>query len=364
MPNHLMQASTLFAALLLLAPGCRPAPAAEPPQRPPVAVRTQRVRHGPMRAELRYVGTVQPRREVKVLARLAGTVRELPIPEGGWAKEGEVLARMTAADADARTARLDAEESRAASERDYHCERLKTDQRLAGTGAVTGAQLDTSRRACQGAEAAARAARAALAEARAVTGRQVERAPFEGRVLRHLTEPGQHVVPGQPLLLLGGELLEVRVAVAEEDLRKGLKLGRAARVWWGDEPARDTTITRVGSVAIGPGRTVEVALALPEQGFESATPGMSVDVAFVLAEAGEACAVPQRALGRAAEERFVYEVEGDLLRRRALRPTLFADGWVAVEPPLGKEAVVVVGELGGLSEGQRVYPVAEREGGR
>jgi len=136
--------------VLWAAAGCR----TEPPPTPerPQAVRVIAPERRDLVHEVSYVGTVRSAREVKVLARVAGTLEALPVAEGERVAQGAVLARISAPELGARLDQAQAELERTTTERDYACETFATDQRLYDQDAISRAQLDRSRRQCRSSE--------------------------------------------------------------------------------------------------------------------------------------------------------------------------------------------------------------------
>ncbi len=344
-----------FAALASLSLAACQQSAPPPTPAPPVAVRTVPVRLGPVREQIDYVGTVHSQREVRVLARVSGTLLELPVHEGDAVRKGDVIALVSAPEAHARVRHGAADVSRATTESSYLCERFETDRRLATANVLTPAQLDASRKACEASQASVRAAEAGLFEIRSVAAKSTESAPFSGRVLQWLAEPGEHVMPGRPILLLGDDELEVRVPVAESDVERGLSKDGRVELRRGSGAAVTSTIRSIAPLAMGPGRTVEVRISIPETGRLSH--GQSVDVGFVTAERTDAVLVPTEAVHRGDDGFALFLVSGGRAQRFAVVLGPREDGWVAVTPPPSKDAHVAVSGLDQLHDGASVYAV-------
>ncbi len=340
------------------APACDAGHAASPPAAAaPLAVRVTPARSKALREVARYIGSVRAAREIDLVARLPGTLTALPIPEGGRAAAGEPLAIIATPDLEARQARLRAELRRASSDRAYLCGVARTDRELVDAGALEGARRDASVRACRSSEAAVEASRAAIAELEATLEKRVDPAPFDGRVLDRLAEPGANVAPGRPLLRFGSDALEIEVRVTESDVRRGVDEGTAALVQL-DGATWRTRVLTVAPSAVGPGRTLEVRVALPPEAVDRVRHGMSVEVAFVLREAPEDVAVPLEAVRQDAAGHHVFVVRDAVVHAVAITPGASSDGWVSTGGALPSGADVVVGELGLLEDGLTVYPVA------
>ncbi|TNF34970.1 MAG: efflux RND transporter periplasmic adaptor subunit, partial [Deltaproteobacteria bacterium] len=250
-----------------------------------------------------------------------------------------------------------AEVSRARIERDYLCERARTDGALEQAGAVPGAAGDLGRKQCATARAAVRASEAQLHELGVVEARAAEEAPIDGLVLEWLAEPGENVMPGRPLVRIGGSAMELTVALTEADLARGVGVGTAATVSARGGSPIATEIVSLAPLARGPGRTVEATLRLPEPLAQGAYAGMSLDVAVTLERVDDTVSVPSDALLLDGDGAAIFVARDGRLARVRVTPGLVAGGWVAVDPPPAADSRVVVGALRGLEDEQPVYAV-------
>ncbi|NOZ00382.1 MAG: HlyD family efflux transporter periplasmic adaptor subunit [Deltaproteobacteria bacterium] len=224
----------------------------------PMAVRIAAVRIGHVKDSLRYVGTVHSRNEIKVLARVAGKVAQLPIKEGETADRGDVLARIAAPEMNARVSRLKAEVARARKESAFLCRQAEVDQRLLSSNAISKVKDDASRQKCASSRAALKAARAGLNELKVMAGNTVESAPFPGTVLQWLAEPGENLMPGRPILMFGDAPLEIRVQVYEKDVIAGIGKGTSVILLPDPQHEVRAAVASVSPMAVGPGRMVEI----------------------------------------------------------------------------------------------------------
>ncbi len=341
-----MLAVTAVILMAAFLPGCERE--STEPKTPPVAVRVAPVRATPLQRTLDYLGTVAPAREVLLAARIQGTVTSLGAVEGESVAEGRELATMHAPDLEATVARLRAD-------RDYWTRRRDEDVSLAAKGAVPRDQLAASERA-------ATAAAAALAEAEARLGWTRERSPFGGTVLEWRVEAGQHVLPGQPLVLVGGADLEVQVPVVAEDVRAGIEVGIPAFLDGSGMEAIATVVEEVAPAATGQGRTFAVTLPVPAEAGADWRPGEPVSVHFVLEESAGGAAVPSRAVAGRGDSRWIFLVEDGVARRWEVATGLEVDGWVSIAPAPPEGALVAVTNLNRLSDGAPVFSVTQEAG--
>ncbi len=352
----------LLAGLILLGASCARNEPESSDEAASVAVRVSPATQQDLAQRIGYVGTVHSRREVKVLAQTAGAVLSLT-PEGESVREGQTVSRITAPEIAARSSRMDAEVKRAQTERDFLCGTYETDRKLGAAGAITSRQVDMSKKACDAATAALTAARAGSREVGATRGKSTEQAPFDGLVLQWLVEPGQNVMPGMPLLLLGNHELEVRVQVAERDIERGVREGIPAMVRSGGEAHR-LQVSRITPMATGPGRTFEVKIILPDELKAAPAHGTSTRVDFLVAEAANSIAISEKALTKVNGSDAVFVIDDERARAVKVVPGIRDRGLIEVKGEITAGAWVAVSNLDLLQDGANVFAVtpASRSG--
>ncbi len=149
-----------------------------------------------------------------VSTRVAASVRAVHVREGERVASGQPVISLS--DADLRGALRAAEAGRTAAV--AHERRI---QALLAEEAAAPAQLEVATAQRAQAEAALASARANLAYAQL-------RAPFAGTVQARHVEPGDLVGPGQPLLVLEGDALELVASLSEAEAA-GLAVGAPLR---------------------------------------------------------------------------------------------------------------------------------------
>lgn len=213
----------------------------------------------------RASGTVRGRSTVAITSKVSGYVRAVHLRAGDRVTAGQLLVELEAKDIRAEVSRQRAELARAIDARAEAAsgvESARVTAQLAGTnlererklidgGAITRQAFDqtasqASAAAAQLAAAEARlraasssidAARAALAEGAAHLDDAHVIAPFTGRVVERLVDPGALASPAMPLLVIDdGASLRVEAAV-EESRGAAIKLGDAVNVEVADQPA-------------------------------------------------------------------------------------------------------------------------------
>jgi RND family efflux transporter MFP subunit len=186
-------------ALAALAPEARATPAAAPPAR----VRT--VRPGGPEGTVLAPASVVAARRATLSTRVAASVRDVHVREGQRVAAGQLLVSLS--DADVRASLAAAETALASAS--VHERRIRE---LAAERAATPAELEL-------AEAQRAQAQAQVAAARATLGYTELRAPFSATVQARRIDPGDLVGPGQPLLELEGDALELVATLSEAEAR-------------------------------------------------------------------------------------------------------------------------------------------------
>lgn len=313
----------------------------------PLAVRIQSPRLEDLEIGVSYLGTLGSRREVKIIARVPGTLIDLPFGEGQTAEEGMLLAEISAPEISAQIERLQAD-------RDYWARRHEADRRLMEKSAISQDQALTGERNLGTTEAA-------LKEALSQREKTRERAPFPGSVLAWLAEPGQSLMPGQPLLHFGSLSREVLVQVAEEDLRRGLGRGTEAVLDAGDGEGFSAQVSEVSPAAGGASRTFTVKIALPDRAFSQIPVGSSLRVTFIIDSRKGALTLPTGAVRGQNSDWHIFLVRDGRAFRQPVRRGIESRGRVAVDFPWNGIDKAVISNPAGLADGAAVFAVDAEE---
>ncbi len=313
----------------------------------PVAVRTILPQKMTLSRQLEYLGTVRSQDEVKIIARVAGTVTEMPFAEGDVVQAGEIIAMLDAPEIRAAVRKVQAE-------KDYWCRRYEADQRLVAARALPREQMEASRRACT-------SATAALAEVNSRLAKTREKATVSGRVLRWFVEPGQSVMPGQPILLLGRSDLEIQTDVIEEDLQRGIAVGTPVEVEYGAGQYFPARVSEVAPTSKGPARIYTVKIAIADSLADKLRNGASVNVNFILQESNSTLALPVSAIAGRDTRPHLFLIRADRAILQPVELGIEQDGWVEVKFPWNGSDAVAISNLSGLKDGVPVFSVASRE---
>ncbi len=284
------------------------------------AVRVRTVRAGASAEGAWVPASVAAVERATLSTRVAASVTAVQVREGERVARGQVIVSL--ADADLRGAAAAAETALAAASAQE-----KRTRDLLAEGAAAQAALDMASAQRAQAQAAVAAARANLEYAQI-------RAPFAGTIQARRVDPGDLVGPGQPLLVLEGDALEL-VASLSEDEAAGLALGAelpftadgasGTAVVTALTPGGDPLSHRRGlraRIARASGTLRSGSFARLQAGGAQASSGRAWVPRSALVERGDLTGVFIASAGR-AELRWIApgeEVGGGILVRAGIRP--------------------------------------------
>jgi RND family efflux transporter MFP subunit len=299
----------------------------------------------PAQADVTLVATgyVQARHKATVAPRTTGRLSRLYVDEGDPVKEGQLLAELESADAQAQLAqvRADIAAARAKVERaraDLDDAQVKLDREdaLLKRGAGTQSAFDDARTRLASAKAQLAAAEAdqraveARHQAASVTLENTRvKSPFGGTVTRKLAEIGEVIPPGGTGLLTIADLhdLEVQADVSESQFAK-VKVGTPSEILLDAFPDKRfrgevwdirRTVDRAKAAV-----TVKVKFTDDAQGV---LPDMAAKVSFLTRKlddqalkAAPKVVVPADAIVTRGGQKLLYTVEDDRIKSVAIAP--------------------------------------------
>lgn len=297
-------------------------------------------------------GSLEAENEVDIVARTTGPIVELNVEEGDFVREGQVLARIDAAEIEAQLgiARVNLAEAELSWKRAQSSYREEV---------ISQEAYDLARSTFE-------SAAAQIVGTEILLDYTVIRAPFDGLIIERVIKNAEHVATNARLFRISDfDPLLCPIQLPEKDLPR-LKLGQPAHLtveaYPGARfPARVLRISPVIDSATG---TVKITLEVQAQG--RLRPGMFASV-FVETDVHEnAIVVPKQALVLESTSDMVYVAEDDgqggtVARRRELQLGYEESDSLEVLSGLREgEDVVIVGQ-DGLSD-QTPISVDEREG--
>jgi RND family efflux transporter MFP subunit len=347
----------LLLPLVLLA--LVPALSAQPESAAPV--RLAAVEAATLGADLRLTGTVTAERSARLSPRVDGLVARVLVDAGDRVEAGQPLLELDAdlaglalrrARAGTAQARAQADESRRLAE---EAQRLAADRHIAQT------EVATRQAAVALADAALGAAAAAEREQAELVARHRLTAPFAGVVAERMTEAGEWVARGTPVLaLVATDKLRLDVQAPQERYADVVE-GAAVEVRPDAQPERVLAGRVQAKVPVGDGSSRGFLVRiLVDDAEDRLLPGSSASVRIELpAAAGSSVLVPTDALLRYPDGGngvFVAVDEDGTLRAHQRRIAIGRelDGRVEVLDGLAAGEQVVVRGNEGLRDGQAV----------
>ena len=270
------------------------------------------------------VGTVQPKLQAVIEAKVSGRITRLPVVIGQLVKQGEVLVELATQEVQARLDQANAAFRQA--DLDFNRTANLRQQQAATQGEFDSAQTRLN------------VAKAAVAEAEALSGYAKIVAPFDGVVTRKLADEGDLAMPGKPLLDLEGRtglrlVTDVPSLLANRvlpDAKLTVRMDTLADALTG-------TVAEISPVADPASRTVRMKVDLPETaGLRS---GQFGRLAVPLGES-TFLFVPPPALVRRGQREILFVATGGKAQMRLVR--------------VGKETAQGIEILAGLAPGESV----------
>jgi RND family efflux transporter MFP subunit len=298
-------------------------------------------------------GTVVSRNDSQLASEVEGRVASVAevgtvVPKGGIvARVDNNLAGMQLASDKASVARLEAQ---VRFDRDQ-AQRMDS---LFAQNAIAKSTRDQASSTRDMDTAALAQAQAALKKSQYQFDHSDIRAPFPGRVVARLINPGEYATAGKPIVRLvdiGSTEVSVQIPIETSAyLHEGVDL--TVEIEGKRATARVRAIVPVGDVA---SRTIEVRLTIPAgTGFV----GDAAKVFIPSAAVREVVAVPRDALVLREDNTYVFKVNGKGVAERVAVETGAEDGaFVEVKGPVSPGERVIVRGAERLEAGQKVKPV-------
>jgi len=321
-------------------------PAATPDSAPP-QVRLAQVGGTTVPATITTTGTVAWRRETSLGFTSAGRISTVAVNEGDNVRPGQLLAALDSTTVAASVSAARAERDRAAAE-------YARSAKLLEQGWVTKPRVDNARATLAAAEANVRS-----------TGFQSRNAaivsPGAGVVLARLTDAGQVVAAGTPVLVVGeasgGRVL--RVPLADRDAAR-LRVGAPAMVRLAAVEGELTgSVIEIGGRADRATGTFVVEVGLPDDPRLRA--GQIGTVAIVASGPGTPSLLvpPAAVFAPRAGQAFVYVADPAGKRVKLRRVTIgeASDSAIQVTGGLQRGEWVATSRLDRLSDGMAITPL-------
>ncbi len=356
--------------LLLAATLCASLPVAGNAQETrasPVTVTT--VREQDIYRALHLTGTVTAARTARLSAATSGLVSIINVDAGSQVEAGQLLLELDPELAQLQLDSANAQVEQASTALADARRRLEEARRLAPQRSIAESVVRDIEAEVAGDEAALHQAQADAGYRQGILSRHQLRAPFAGVVSTKLTESGEWVNPGQPVLELVA-LEEVRLDFSvSEDYLADIHPGAPVQFSLDSDPGRvyRGRVATVVPVTDPNARTFLLRVVAKDPG-KNMLPGMSVRANLELATGRRGLAVPRDAILRFPDGRVVVwtvetSAEGSVARERPVTIGLSFDAMVEIREGLQDGAAIVVEGNETLQDGQRVLTSDAHKGG-
>ncbi len=265
-------------------------------------------------------GLVEAERSATVAAQVAGRILDVAVEAGASVKQGDVLMRIDAREAEQSVAAAAANVASArAAYANARAEWLRT-QALFKQAYVSQAVVDEARAALDAASASLKAAQAGRGRATVVRDFTTITAPFDGVIAARLVDAGDMAQPGRALVsVYDPSALRITAQVAQSRLPPGGANGLAAEIEVAGAAARiAATSVSVLPAADPRTQTVEVRARMPEDAGQF-IPGQFARL-HLSTGARARLSVPAEAILRRGEVTAVYVRDDEGFRMRQIRP--------------------------------------------
>ncbi len=316
----------------------------------------------PLRLErtLPITGTLVPRAEATVKARVAGELAEYSVREGEAVKQGQALGRIDAADLQSRVNARAADLQAARAQVVLAEKNRATQQALLAQRFISQNAFDSTQSGYDVALARQAAAESELALARKSLADTRLEAPLSGIVAERIAQPGERIaVDGRVLRIVDISRLELEAAVPASDIplvRKGQRVALRVDGFGAREFAGQIERINPGTVAGARAVTVYAVIGNADGALRG---GMFVQGALNLDTADAVLAIPVSAVREELGMTYVYVLDAGVVRRKTVRTgAADAAGRVQVLSGIGAGERIVKANLGNLREGARARVAA------
>lgn len=312
---------------------------------------------------LPITGTLTPRNQTTVKAKVSGEVRELPAREGEAVKRGQIIAHIDVTEPQARLDEKIAELEGGRAQLELAHKNRAMQLALLEKKFISQNAFDSTQSGAQVSEARIKALQAQVAIARKALEDTVVRAPIEGIVAQRLAQPGEKVaVDGKLYSLVDLAELEVEAAVPASDIGN-VRIGQevAFRVEGIEQRLFAGRIARI-SPATQPGtRSILVYAVLPNRDGDLKG-GMFAKGRLTVSKRADALVVPLTAVREDTGHTYVWRIDAGKLLHTAIQVGLKSedDGLIEVVSGLNLGAKVVRSNLGSLRHGAEAKIIERR----
>ena len=208
-------------------------------------------------------GTLKAANSAFVKAKVAGELQGLTVREGEFVKAGQIIARVDAAEYQARVTQAQRSADAAKAQIDIAQRSFDNNKALVNQGFISATALETSAASLEAAKATHASTLAGVEVARKALDDTVLKAPITGWVSQRLTQPGERVgIDARVIEIIDTQKLELEAQISAGE-SVDVRIGQIASLSVeGRATPIDATVVRINPSAIAGSRGVLVYLAL------------------------------------------------------------------------------------------------------
>jgi RND family efflux transporter MFP subunit len=310
--------------------------AAQGPGQGPSPVRYTEVLNHSIRGAVQLPGSAESRTTSVVAAEVAALVVSLEVDEGDRVKQGQPLARLRTINYELQLDAAEGQLKEAEARLQLAESKLRRARELFEEEVISEDERDDAFSEFTAWQGNVDANRARIAELNVSLERCVVRAPFDGVVVRKLTDVGQWMAAGGDVVeMVAVDRLDVRVEVPERYYSQ-LHPEVEATVSFEALPGLEVTgpVDRIVPRADPQARTFPVKVRIPNPEGRIGV-GMLARVSLPVGQVYDAVLVPKDAIVRQGPQEIVYRIKDD----QTVEPVPVTGGqgvgvWIEVQGPL------------------------------
>jgi multidrug efflux system membrane fusion protein len=348
-----------LAPLLVLSSsaGCSSKAAKGSPERPPPLVKVVKLEQRDVEVEVHAPVDLRPLFQADVGSKTLGYLDAVLVDRGDKVKRGQLVALIRPSDlpdqlAASKGVLAQTQASLGLARTNHH--RISE---LAPSGVVSQQDLQQSEASLASATAAEAAARAQIGALATRLGETRIESPLDGYVVQRRLDPGALVGPpggGAIVTVARTDVLRVFISVNELSSVQ-VAVGKEAKVTVDALPGRvfHGTVVRLAPFFDPTSRTLDAEVQLPNPG-GTLRPGMYGRGSIILERHSGATVLPATGMQISENERYVFVLDGNRVRRKRVETGYDAGEWLEVTSGVKAGEEVVVAGADGLSEGSLV----------
>jgi membrane fusion protein (multidrug efflux system) len=306
-----------------------------------------------MERALPLTGTLMPRTEATVKAKVAGELVQVAVREGESVKQGQVLARIDQTEVTARVAAREADMQAAKAQLVWADKNRSTQGALLEKKFISQNAFDNVQSNYDVAVAKLRAAEADLVVARKTLGDSILVAPFSGIVAQRHAQAGERVaLDAKVITIVDLTRLELEAPVPAALIGK-VKIGQAVafRVDGFGEKPFEGRIERINPATVSGSRSINVYAAIDNREGVLRS-GMFAQGSASLERIERTLVIPASAVREEIGQNYVYAiVDGKVAKRIVKVGAADPSGRMQVLDGLAAGDRIVRNNLGSLREG-------------